>query len=357
MRIKYTDSDVEYTSLVYDVSSKEYVISDGNQTGITYEPVLGLIQDYEPSHFDYHLFVNDSPNCRENSIYQVYVGSVRIGWIFPIQALCSAEHDYAHDKYFLKYAYVATSLLLASINDIDNRQTPSEFFIEDYYKPEKSILVIDNDNTKSIENFCIDDYIVSLYKYGYSKNGRGNVDACPLDIGRKRISLKALPRSLGDTHYINALFQEQLPIQEDDITKFYFIYQLIEVLINIVFEHQFMRITNLLNTNPDSLFEIRDELNEIGKEKFRIGKLFSSYANKIEAEFSTDLNNACCRFLTLNGLSVKNQYWENLYAVRCFLVHKLYSVNSRSLETLSDINRCFIALIIEVLLIFEKPSG
>ena len=356
MKIKYKDNEVIYTRLDFDKSTGEFYINDGKQSGIRYEPSLGLIQEYEPSDYDCLIFANDSPNCTENSIYQVYVDSVRIGWIFPIQALMSQEHNYVNNQHFLKYAYVATHYLLSTIDDIDNIQTPSEFSLEDYYDASKSILVLDKVNCSSINNFHIDDYIVSLYKYGYSLNGKGNLDADPLEADRTKIKLKPLSKDLVNTHYINALFQNQFPVQEDDITRFYFIYQVIEFLISVIFEHQIGRIVDKLNENPDKLFEIRDDLNEIGKEKNRIGRLFNCYVRRIETQYITDLNTACVIFLKQNNLEEKTDYWENLYMVRCFLVHKLYTIDTRSIGALKNINRCFMSLIIEVLLSFEKPS-
>lgn len=63
------------------------------------------------------MLYNKREDCTENSIYQVLVKNQRIGWIFPVQALLSRDHDYAKNSFFLKYAYVAICLLLEQIED------------------------------------------------------------------------------------------------------------------------------------------------------------------------------------------------------------------------------------------------
>ena len=358
MRIKYTDSEVEYTSFHYDADTGRFILSDCNGNEIEYSPMLGLQQEYEPSHFEYHLFANNSPFCTENSIYQVYVNTVRIGWIFPIQALFSLEHDYANNIYFLRYAYVATYHLLDSINCEDQTETPDEFSLMDYYDPSKCIFVLDKDNCSLIENFNLNDYTVSLFKYGYSKKGKGNIDAELSDMdGRKNLHLNPISKDLKNTSYINALFEEQFSTQENEITRFYFIYQVIELLIFMVFEHQLSSIISVLKETPEKLFEVRDSLADITKEKHRIGKLFSCYANKVASRYLTDLNTACIQFLSQNQLEEKNECWENLYSVRCFLVHKLYSLQPHSLVNLHSINQCFLSLIIEILIVFSIPPN
>ena len=69
---------------------------------------LDIYPDYENVDYSVHLFHNDYLNA-ENDIFQLYdySSNTRIGWIFPIQALLSQDHNYAENEHFLKYAYVS----------------------------------------------------------------------------------------------------------------------------------------------------------------------------------------------------------------------------------------------------------
>lgn len=355
MHIKYTDSHCIYSSISFDADNNIFRISGEQSYSLEYNPILKLDQEYDPNNF-FIILSNDSPLCTENSIYQVYIKKQRIGWIFPIQALLSGEHDYSSNKYFLKYAFVASYLLLENIKDDDNRETPSQFLLEDYYDARKCILVIDKKNTEKLDSFSIDNYIVSLYQYGYTFNGSGNIFAeLPTAIERQRLTLKAVSTELTMNPNINFLFKEQLPIAENEVIRFYLCYQIIELLIAIVFEDQFQKLLKKLNADTEQLFDQRDLLAKIAGEKYRVKLLFNNYV-VCDTSNCTDLNMACLKLLRLNNKDTSENYYENLYSVRCLLVHRLYSLSYESYRILQDINKPFLNLVIEILFSFKKPT-
>lgn len=355
MHIKYKDSHCIYSTFSYDADKNTFRISGERSYSLEYNPVLKLDQEYDTHNFSYILLSNDSPSCTENSIYQVYIGKQRIGWIFPIQALLSEEHDYSTNKYFLKYAFVASCLLLENIKEDDNRETPNHFLLEDYYDAKKSILVIDKENTEKLDSFSIDNYIVGLYKYGYAFNGKGNIFAELPTIEQRRLTLKAVSPELTMNPNINYLFREQLPTADNEVIRFYLCYQIIELLIAVVFEDQFQHILAKINTDTEQLFDQRDLLTKIVGEKHRVKLLFSNYVS-CETSHHTDLDMACKKLLLLNKKDTSEKYYENLYSVRCLLVHRLYSLASDSYRILQDINRPFLNLVMDILFSFKKPA-
>ena len=356
MHIKYKDSHCIYSTISFDADKNTFTISGEQANSLEYNPILKLDQEYDPHNFSYILLSNDSPLCTENSIYQVYIKKQRIGWIFPIQALLSEEHDYSADEYFLKYAFVASYLLLENIEDDNKQETPNQFLLEDYYDVKKSILVIDNDNTKKLDSFSIDNYVVGLYKYGYAYNGNGNIFAeSPIIESQRRLTLKAVSSELTMIPNINFLFKEQLPIAESEVIRFYLCYQIIELLIAVVFEDQFKHILEKINLDTEQLFDQRELLTKIAGEKYRVKLLFSNYVS-CETSHYTDLDMACKKLLHLNKKETSEKYYENLYSVRCLLVHRLYSLTPDSYRILQDINRPFLNLVMDILFSFKKPA-
>lgn len=358
MRIKYTDSEKEYVSAHYESEENLFTIKIAYGDSIEYKPTLKLNDEYNESDFCFILLNNESPSCTENSIYPLYLDSKRVGWIFPLQALYSAEHDYAENIHFLKYAYVVTVHLLKTLSEIDSRETPDDFSLESYYDGSTCVLVYDIKNCASIDGFSIDHYIVSLYKFGYTFSGKGNVDATlPDGVERKNLKLKSVSSELKDIPYINLLFKTQFPNAENEIIKFYLYYQIIEVLISLIFEDQFRKHISILTENSERLFDIRDELNQLGNEKYRVKMLFCQYAQGIDAQYITDFNTAATSFLSSLGRKTSDQYYENLYAVRCYMVHKLYSVGDYANSLLSNLNNSFLNILIEVLFKYHAPNS
>ena len=104
--------------------------------------------------------------------------------------MLSSEHDYSDEPHFLKYAYIATWFLLESI-EREFDFIPDTFHLDDVYNDDaECILVYDKENCKKIDRFEINDYSVSLFKYGYSKTASDAekcIDLKNLDEERKRI--------------------------------------------------------------------------------------------------------------------------------------------------------------------------
>ena len=297
------------------------------------------------------LFYNE--DNYENNIFQVYADSKRIGWIFPINSLLSSEHDYADNIYFLKYAYIAIYLLIHDIYSMDQEFFPQNFTLTDYYNKENTIFVIDEENTKKIEDFKIENYIVSLFKYGYTCNENMNFYPSPIK-GTKRLNIRPLSKELCDNPNINELFINQFSLAKDnEIIKFHICYQIIELLISKVFEHKLQSIIETLSKNPENLFDLREDLLNITSEKNRIKCLFEDYTSCTTRD-KTQIGIICKQFLELNQKKFSDVSYYNLYSVRCMLVHKLYLLNNDSYSLLGKINTYLLNITIDMLFSFHS---
>lgn len=354
--MKFKDSEDVCNSLQYEKENNVFYLQNSvGKTICEFWPKLQLDSEYNPSQYRYLFLHNEREDYSENSIFQVYVDKQRIGWIFPIQALLSDQHDYAGNKFFLRYAYVAVWLLLNNIKSENEQEISSEIFLDDFYDNSLTLLVLDNENISRLEGtFGIENYTISLYQYGYSWSGRGNLDS-QIEKPDKIIHLKSIAKELQQTKYIYTMFEKEIPKIQEAFARFHTYYQIVEILISIVFEDKFKTFVDLLKNSKESLFEQRDKLGNMILEKQRVKWLFAEYVSIPQTEKNI-LDEQCKKLLQENSKKAGVGMAENLYAVRCLLVHSMYTLNEYSHEILEDINKAFLEVIMEMLLTFKTPQ-
>ena len=152
--------------------------------------------------------------------------SHRIGWIFPIQCLESKEHDYSGNNHFLKYAYVALVHLLNRGCSIAEGKIGEIVKLSDFYNMDETVLLVDKTNTRKIDGFDFDYYVVSLFAHGYSFTGNGNLYNSCEGVEDKHLALKPLSEQLRDSYYIVQLYKDIIPVAQDTISKFFVGYQI-----------------------------------------------------------------------------------------------------------------------------------
>lgn len=356
MLLKFKDSEDVCNSLQYEKENNVFYLQNSvGKTICEFWPKLQLDSEYNPSQYRYLFLHNEREDYSENSIFQVYVDKQRIGWIFPLQALLSDQHDYAGNKFFLRYAYVAVWLLLNNIKSENEQEISSEIFLDDFYDNSLTLLVLDNENISRLEGtFGIENYTISLYQYGYSWSGRGNLDS-QIEKPDKIIHLKSIAKELQQTKYIYTMFEKEIPKIQEAFARFHTYYQIVEILISIVFEDKFKTFVDLLKNSKESLFEQRDKLGNMILEKQRVKWLFAEYVSIPQTEKNI-LDEQCKKLLQENSKKAGVGMAENLYAVRCLLVHSMYTLNEYSHEILEDINKAFLEVIMEMLLTFKTPQ-
>lgn len=110
-----------------------------------------------------------------------------------------------------------------------------------------------------------------------------------------------------------------------------------------------------LDANAGSLFDQRDELGNMIAEKQRVKWLFANYVSVPQIEKNI-LDERCKKLLQENEKKIGTEVAENLYSVRCLLVHCMYMLSEYSNELLEDINKAFLDVIMSILLTFESPK-
>ena len=339
-----------YTKINYEKLENCFCILDDNDNIVCdVYPEIKLDSDYKPGNFELKILYNDRQDCTEESIFQVYAEKQRIGWIFPIQAINSKEHSYAENAYFLKYAYIAWYLLLDCLNvEIESMD---EFDLLNQYDDGISILILDKENCDKLDDFEFDKYVIGLYQKGYSVTGKGNLYADSSDRS-KRINIKRQSTELDDVPYLIELFKKQIPLENNDISRFYLYYQVVEILISKVFDKEFSKFIEELKDTTEKLFDKKEDLGHMSNEKWRFRKLCNDYCS-IDTYLKSCLNDKCTEMLNYTKCKVYDNMEDNLYQVRCLMVHRMYILDESAEQMLHDLDNIFLDVVIQLVLSYS----
>ncbi|MEW4024714.1 hypothetical protein AB4Y69_03620 [Bacillus sp. YAF8] len=355
LRVKIDDSDiVELTKIQFNTEKSEFVLRGFSKNFNKFKAEINYPLEpktqYKKDEYEIYLFFND--NFAENDIYQVYEHQhgVRVGWVFPMQSLLSNKHNYAENEHFLPYAYVAFEKLLnihqPQFINIPLFNDQDKYSLDDFYNTDESIvMILSKKNLEGIEGFDICNYLPYLYSKGFYYT-TGNYRN-PISINDKRLNLKSVSDSVKNDGFIIQLFKELLLYEKHHLVKFYLLYQVIELLIEKVFNKELTNMLNDLSTQKKSLFQVKEDLSNIAREKERIIKLFSKYTNTMNSK--TMLMNFCNSLLEIVNRGIKNNVAEALYSVRNLFVHEYRSIPEAQHTLIDKINETFEELIIEML--------
>lgn len=354
MYLKFKDDETIFTQISYNRDKKFFILTSNNGVSLECENCLNL----EEEKTDDYCFVilNSKVLNKENDIYQVFdkKENIRLGWIFPIQALLSDEHDYAENIFFLRYAYVAISLLLNSIKEENQRDSSEVIKLSDFFQEDFIILVLCQSNCNKISNFIIQDYIVDLFSYGYSftpydynVNKVIEVDKC--------VRLSRISNDIRDKTFIIEVFQSLL-VQTSlfPLAKFHILYQLVELLIADIFTYEFAGFIQKMNMDTNNLFDLKDDLQKLTGEKYRVRELFNTYSH-INSEVKESLMSVCNKLLEQSDKKTKVEVGDSLYSVRCLIFHNYVSIPVESRKIIEEINDFFEGIVSELLITFHLP--
>lgn len=317
-----------------------------------------MVEDsFNPSGFEIYLLTNKY--LVENNIYEVCdtTRNNRIGWCFPIQALGSTEHSYADNEHFLRYAYVAAIKLLKDEFTNVFKYAPSildssvRLKFEDFFPENTAILVISLEKIGGETQLNIGGWIPSLYVHGYIPLKHRNpkyISMASYENDGSRLYIQAISQHLPNTSFVELVFSELLAYETNTFLKFFYLYQIIELLIEDVFRNEHQLLFDGVMSEKDLLKikDMLDKLRDISSEKQRLHLLISNYiTNPFDC---SDLKNACNQFLINCGNSVIPDPMTSLYTVRNILFHRYrdYQTNHDDIETVVSE---FITFLVELL--------
>src|ERR1035437_5586424 len=118
-----TKTDFESGRVFFKSSQKVFTTQDKNSDEtIDFKYALEPDKKYKTRETQFEIFLFHKDEFATNNIFQVKIENKRIGWLFPIQALLSAQHDYAKSEDFFPYSFNAYKLLLKNRNNLPYKE-------------------------------------------------------------------------------------------------------------------------------------------------------------------------------------------------------------------------------------------
>ena len=355
---------VEFPIVEFDLKESLFLLKSSDelfQFAVEYKPKID--QSFESKDFEIFFFSNQYLNA-ENDVFEIYEKELnkRIGWVFPIQVLESNENDFCDNIYFNKYKYSAFKKLLSE--NPTKKQIyfgESLFHLTDFYH-ENIIVFVLSKETLGDNVFSILSYLPSFSNYGYYvwNEGHHQFFAEQQSIalkkrGQKRITIQKSNLDISQNQFLSDLYNKHLKSINHFLLKFYFLYQVIEYLMEENFDSDFSFLVDEYRNDKLSKNDLKERINSITKERKSISSLFEKVTldNDLKVDFIRD-----CKLLLDNFYSSPpNQIGDLLYDTRNLVVHRYREImkdenNVRTLELITH----QLELIINDLIISYSPQ-
>jgi hypothetical protein len=269
----------------------------------------------------------------------------RIGWLFPIIAISSDNHDYKSNKHFHIYAFIAMQFLANKyFNKFFEANTIIRF--DQIELPRNYILVVNRERAKDAE-FNINKCYLSIARFGIFNTDLNKINFEHYDDFDETDSLTIESISFLDeiqTHIDNVL-SKYLPAVSDPIFAFFIIYQLFEILIADLHE---LEKHALLNRIPElqsrSLRDTLERLKGYLNESTALRKLTESTPNKNYLEI---FNEARDLLITETRTDTDEAWIDSIYALRNSLFHSYLRTGAQSPEIIGKILPTFLDALFE----------
>ena len=323
---------------------------------------LKILEDYNPANFE--IFLLAKKDLLENDIYQVYDKGrdKRIGWCFPIQALNSTDHDYAENEHFLRYAYIASYKLICSCPENVFNYSPNldsnYLSFTDFFSESTAVLLISLETLDQSCEFNINEWIPSLFLNGYVKLGSRDPKSLVWSGSRptqNRLNLHSVTHIVEGLSFVQNVFSDLLAYESNDLFNFFYLYQIIELLLEQVFKIEQRKIIAELSVVGEDTVRIKEILEKIQQytsEKKRLHLLVETYTHTPSELNSNDLLDACNKFHLTPDKDINTNVCDSLYKVRNMLFHQYRNV--QKIDTLEIINLELTPFIVKLLFNFNN---
>ena len=371
--------EFEIDKVEFDIKQRGFKVTNLND-GLETDLIRYPLKPPEKHDNNIEILFYYKENCYANDIYPLYLRELeniedhngRVGWIFPLQALLTDQHDYSENEHFLKYAYSAFYKILVT-KDIPHRIPPNEpqyanHILENNLPENLIIVAIHKNHTEAYENILslklnLANYNVDLLRYGYfpidSENGmllHTYKDYYPnyLRVEGKRLRIKCVSKHLIDDPYLATLVK-LLPFQKEPLIKFHFLYQILELLIEIVLKNEIEIIMKELTTESEDIFVLKKKLSKVLEEEHRLLKLVGNYSQSIDYDSMEDLRIKCNELIIT--MPPNKEYMHSIkaiYKTRNILFHNYRKIPQNSNAFLNEVNWALQRVVLELVLNFSK---
>lgn len=244
---------------------------------------------------------------------------------------------------------------------IEKDSFEGELLIDNFYDSKLIVLCLSKNKTGLLEPFSIDHYLHSLYihKYFFCDNEIyfSNFIFSEVDTPTySEIKISKISDFLEQEVFISALFKTYLRSNNHPLVHFHFLYQIIELLIERVYDYT---LNEVLNKNSyTSPHELKKAITDLTPEEYRIGQVFSKKFQSKNISATVALLNSCNTLLSANFKNEEKNYTQAIYRVRNLLVHNFRTVADKdtNYEFLREVNKNFERILVETLSHYVEPN-
>lgn len=356
-----TEGKIEYYSVAEKNHSDIYLFSSSEREIQVATP---LELDPAFANKDFEVYLLTKKGVKESEIYQIYLrrSNRRIGWVFPASSIESELHDYAKDEHFLKYAYMGIRESLNALDDsVFSKIVPGDLStcgLLDIFHEDTVLLVLSRETYEKDHPFNIDRAAPSLAKNGYVKLTERNPDdmhhMSESPKGSK-LYIEEVAEDLDNHSFISELLNSSFPYESNPIFKFFYLYQIFELLIDTIYQNEQEHLVTELIASKGDTGKTKDALDNVQQflsEKKRLKLLISEYTNS-EGKLS-NLRGLCNSLLNDCGRSNSEGFDGYFYKVRNFIFHQYRDLPSGSSNILNLVVDEIIAILPTILNKYEN---
>ena len=289
----------------------------------------------------YSVFVLKHNNLKENNIYEVYLDRNnaeerdRVGYIIPVLAMESTDHDFYDNINFWRFCNAAIRLLFDGQNKLKLYLNSS---IENNHNISLSHL-IGSETAILVSNkpyFDIKEAFPSLLSSGFVLQQSSIFDihkyysSEELNNDTKKFIIKCISNdlsSLKDDIYSLLLLCSS---QENSVFRFFILYQIVEILISHIFNNTKNEIlTAIAEIKDDSIQKIREVITNYTDESRIIMNLVDKYSNKAFSKANIEtMRGLCLNFIREYKSDYNSQHFgTHIYSIRNRLFHNFRTHN------------------------------
>ncbi|MBJ6146334.1 hypothetical protein [Hymenobacter sp. BT559] len=341
--------------------------SDGILANVIFKPTLNSkfsFANINPENFEIILLDNPYFNA-ESDVFEVHESTVnndKIGWIFPISYIDSDETDelslkstvdlYKASSFINLLKYEGAGMKFPAINSpqMDN----VNYNISQFFGDNLIILAIHKETINKIKGFKMSDYMLSLFKLGYSKYGEksviynSNKKLLTENLKKtKKITLSKSKFDISKNLFVETVFYNYLNYTDNSYLRFVFIYQVIELLMDFQKEMKFNEYLDKYKSGSIHGNDFREKLSEYSKERKVIGQVIASSLRK-KTDY-VDFLQLCNEYIIKNGGQIADDLSDSIYNLRNLLTHNFRRV-AEKMEELDTVVVGLEFIIVEMLI-------
>lgn len=279
----------------------------------------------------------------------------RVGLIVPISAFSSRLHPRVNDDYFELVAGAVFWELLTDRQGFSLQPTFSDdgsYEISDFYDENLSVLVV---NKNLFPDFNIYKYIPWLFSFGYVLYKPGSSVNLPWklkDLPKgKELRITPVDQSYLGEDYLETLYTEILPYEQNPLAGFLLQYQIFEMLMHLIFNERVGQIKNEVSQfsgTASDLREIFDPIQKLSGERERIRA--SIVRSKVDVSLLQNVITPCKALLSAAGKVPRSENFSDLiYDVRNLIFHNYRAIPGNKRLIIGSINEELICIMPKLL--------